>query len=475
MAETVLNASADVHIYAGGATTNYASDTENIISGDRQFWDIYRTLISFDLSGIPAGSTINSATLELYQHAESHSGSGSTNHSIYRLKRNWVEDQATWNVYSTGNSWSSAGAFHADDCEQTPIATTALGGTTGSGYKSWSLDPDAISEIVEGTWTNYGFLLKSQTESDDGHHFRPSEYVESAQRPKLTIDYTEGASGTTVTLSTAALTAAGQTMTTAPGAVTTALDTAALTAGGQALSVVPGAATIALATALLQATGISTGVVPGTATVALATAALTAAGIGLTIVPGSVSVDLATATITAAGIQIIISSGESPPQTIVLDTATLTAAGVALGVVPGEATVDLATAMLTAAGGSASVVPGAVTTALDTATITAGGQSLTVTPGEALIALATGELTAAGISLDVVPGAVTIGLSTAELTALGVALIVAIVNTVFIPGGSIASSGAASTIGGGGAGSSVISGSGGSGRIVSGGGTNRIH
>ena len=45
----------DTQLYAGATTTNYGTDDQNLISGDRQFFDIYRSLLYFGISSIPAG------------------------------------------------------------------------------------------------------------------------------------------------------------------------------------------------------------------------------------------------------------------------------------------------------------------------------------------------------------------------------------------------------------------------------------
>lgn len=186
----------DTQLYAGAATTNYGTDTENLISGDRQFFDIYRSLIQFDLSSIPADATCDSAELILYQHAESHSGSGSTTHSLYRLLRAWVETEATWNIYSTGNNWGTAGANNTStDREATSIGDRSLAGTEGSGDKSWTLTAAAVQDWWDGGLTNNGMLLKSQTEADDGHHFRPSGAVDAGDRPEFIVEYTEAGGG----------------------------------------------------------------------------------------------------------------------------------------------------------------------------------------------------------------------------------------------------------------------------------------
>jgi hypothetical protein len=71
--------------------------------------DIYRTLIKFDLSSIPANAMITSATLSLWT-ANDYSDNDRTIR-VYRLKVPFNELQATWNEAASGVSWESAGCF----------------------------------------------------------------------------------------------------------------------------------------------------------------------------------------------------------------------------------------------------------------------------------------------------------------------------------------------------------------------------
>ena len=77
----------------------------------------------------------------------------------------------------------------------TAAATLALQGTEGSGEKTWTISTSSLQDWLDGVASNYGWVLKSDTEADDGHHFRPSEYITAAERPELVIEYTEGGGG----------------------------------------------------------------------------------------------------------------------------------------------------------------------------------------------------------------------------------------------------------------------------------------
>jgi len=191
MAEvTIQPSSKDTDISANNATTNYGSEI-NIRAGESDAsTNNTRALIAFDLSTIPSYAIITSAKLNLYLYDDF--ASNIRIKRVYRLKRAWVEAQATWNIYSTGNNWSTAGAFGADDCEQTDIGSLQFTGVEADGWKEWELTPSAIQAMVTGAWTNNGFLIKADTENNDMHHFYSRNYaVDTSLRPKLIITYSQ--------------------------------------------------------------------------------------------------------------------------------------------------------------------------------------------------------------------------------------------------------------------------------------------
>ena len=126
MAQTTLTGTSivnDVYIDSANPTSNLSGE-DNLWSGERDdAVATRRSLIKFNLSSIPANSTITGATLRLYANFDASSNTRTMR--VYRTLRAWVDTQATWNIYSTGNNWGTAGGFNATDCEQTDIGSVS--------------------------------------------------------------------------------------------------------------------------------------------------------------------------------------------------------------------------------------------------------------------------------------------------------------------------------------------------------------
>lgn len=189
----------DVAINDSTPDSNDGSATDFNVGENSGGPAVVRTLIKFDLSSIPSTATINACYLLLTYNTDQ-----STNDrafEIYRLKRAWVEGEATWNNYDTSNTWSTAGASHANDREQFTINTysaqIAAPDTTTPGRTSKILNTAAIEDWTNGTTTNNGMILQVATETDDDIRYSSSENATAAERPVLVVDYTEAAADST--------------------------------------------------------------------------------------------------------------------------------------------------------------------------------------------------------------------------------------------------------------------------------------
>ncbi len=119
-------------------------------------------------ANIPAGSTINTATVRVYvTHV---SGTHVTN--IHGILQPWVEDEVTYNSYSTGNSWATAGAGSLG----TDITSTAEDSETYSstGYIEVTAT-DIIQDVLDGNSEGWmfrndsgGFSQLRRTTGTDG-------------------------------------------------------------------------------------------------------------------------------------------------------------------------------------------------------------------------------------------------------------------------------------------------------------------
>ena len=147
-----------------------------------------RTFLTFNASAIPAGSTINSATLSLYYWEWNNGNPSGLTVWAYKLTRNdWVELESTWNIYKTANNWTTAGGDY--------VTSNPAGGSTtfpaAYAWMTWN-----IAAIVQDARDNVGgivnLLLRFETESGDrdGLWYSRDEATQTTLRPKLVINYT---------------------------------------------------------------------------------------------------------------------------------------------------------------------------------------------------------------------------------------------------------------------------------------------
>ena len=130
-----------------------------------------RGIVEFEgLSGIPKGSRVDSAELQLYNS----SGNNPNDlWGIYRCTAAWQEMVVTWS--------NQPGHF------ATPYAKTIV---NGRGYYKWDIKT-LVQEWVAGTNPNYGFKIVREDEPGLGNYpyLDSSDHTTTDWRPKLTVDY----------------------------------------------------------------------------------------------------------------------------------------------------------------------------------------------------------------------------------------------------------------------------------------------
>ncbi len=185
----------DTFIDSAATTTNYASNVEIKFGDSNGSASVWRTLIKFDLSSIPSSNTASSATLSLYI-SQRDSVNARTCH-VYRTLRAWNESQATWNIWSTSNNWTTAGAgSDGNDADLTNSwgSSSFTASETAGTEKQFSLNISYINNFISGAWTNNGWLLRMQTETNDAYLMHSSSSATSSLRPKLVIIHAGSAS-----------------------------------------------------------------------------------------------------------------------------------------------------------------------------------------------------------------------------------------------------------------------------------------
>ncbi len=167
----------DTFIRSTSSTTNFG--TANSLQSDT----IEATLLKWDVGSIPPGSIVSSATITVRVANPS-----TQVYEIYEVLRNWVETQATWIVFATGQSWAVAGALGALDRGSTVLGTI----TGGSGSVSIILNASGVSLVqswVNTPASNFGITIQDYSNTD-GIHLRSREAATATDHPELIVSYT---------------------------------------------------------------------------------------------------------------------------------------------------------------------------------------------------------------------------------------------------------------------------------------------
>lgn len=167
----------DTRIKNTEATTNFHSLTY-LDLGNLDDERTYRNLIRFDLSEV-SGFTVYDSALRLWWYYPPYSRDEDTIIEIYKPSKAWVHDEATWNNYDTSHAWANAGGdwVDANDDAQgnVPIASVTVPASSLPGTGEWVYFDvtNLVDSYVDST--NYGFLIKAKTESNNYIAFASSE------------------------------------------------------------------------------------------------------------------------------------------------------------------------------------------------------------------------------------------------------------------------------------------------------------
>ncbi|MHB8902069.1 MAG: DNRLRE domain-containing protein, partial [Thermoguttaceae bacterium] len=195
-----------------GATSNGAGDI--FVGQNKDASRIRRGLLEFDVAGsVPAGATINSATLTMYA---TRTQVGNMNVELHKLLADWGEagssgggdgapaqtGDATWlHTFYANQFWATPGG----DFSPTVSGVQAIG-ASGTAY-TWSSTTAMVTDVqgwLNSPATNFGWLLKGVETQRSSKRFASSESSNVSRRPLLTIDYTVPAAPTLAIAATSA-------------------------------------------------------------------------------------------------------------------------------------------------------------------------------------------------------------------------------------------------------------------------------
>ena len=111
-------------------------------------WEL-DALVRFDISSIPTGTSITSATLNLYYYGWWDNNPAGHPLTCYRITSGWDEADVTW---ITRPSWLPDGQW--TDSAKVP-------GSTGT-WMTWDVTAD-VQAFVDGAESNFGWIIRDET------------------------------------------------------------------------------------------------------------------------------------------------------------------------------------------------------------------------------------------------------------------------------------------------------------------------
>ena len=164
----------DTIVREAGANENWGT-WENLGANFAQVGTFLYCLLQYDISSIPADSTIDSVSFEWW-----HWGNTATNEvlSAHVITSDWVETSVTWNTRPT---WDA-----------NPFAKLTYPAGNGA-WRIWSTDFEStVQSWLDGAITNRGFLVQNTAQAQFFiYHWSSDHTANVALRPKFIVDYTE--------------------------------------------------------------------------------------------------------------------------------------------------------------------------------------------------------------------------------------------------------------------------------------------
>ena len=183
MRSVTIPASADTLISYAAPTTNYGTAVGFQCTPLAS--SLCHALLSFNLLvGLPSVFTVVFAKLRLYTYAVF----AARTIAAYRcLRTDWVETQATWNIYKTGSSWGTVGCLLAEtDYTVTNVALSMA--VANATWQEWDVTNQVNTAITTTSGIAHFFLKDIGTTATGDNAWRSRDYTDDAtKRPQLVV------------------------------------------------------------------------------------------------------------------------------------------------------------------------------------------------------------------------------------------------------------------------------------------------
>ncbi len=182
---SALSVAADVRMLNIGGAGQAGADTQLGVYQGRD-----RTLLRFDLSSVPAGSTLHSANLTLYATSSYHDNTMGNPVQVFRATKPWTEFGALWARYDATTNWTNPGgdAVGITGLQLSAPYAVNTSDPAANGPLTWDITTLA-QEWLAGTYPNQGMLI-TLGGNQSNLHFHSRESTSTGLRPSLLLTFT---------------------------------------------------------------------------------------------------------------------------------------------------------------------------------------------------------------------------------------------------------------------------------------------
>jgi len=144
-------------------------------------------VVHFDLSTIPAGSTVTAVKLRLWALNRVDLAGQSVH--VHALNEGWSEDVVAWIKRTSPSNWSTAGGSYGAG-----LTSKALWLIPVNGQVEFTIPAATVQGWIDNPASNHGLLIKPTADGSPGSGegtavFASSEYSVVSRRPKLVVTY----------------------------------------------------------------------------------------------------------------------------------------------------------------------------------------------------------------------------------------------------------------------------------------------
>ena len=186
-----LSMNKDTLINEAATTTNYGSSTFFAVNNRLLTAQRVYSLIEVSLSSLPAGSTVSTATFSAYYYTYDGTSLNPNGKAcvLNPLRRaDWVEAQATWDIYKTGSNWGTAGALNTTTDYDDSISSSVNFPLYVGAWMEW--DVKNLITSAQSNGTNFNVRMYIDWTINSFPSFYSKEYsTNTGLRPKLVIEY----------------------------------------------------------------------------------------------------------------------------------------------------------------------------------------------------------------------------------------------------------------------------------------------